>query len=221
MGVCLVLERMDEFFDNRVKGYDEHMLTCIESAKEFYQYTADCLPKKNNAKILDLGCGTGLELESYFLLNPTAKITGIDLAPKMLDELRKKFKNKSLALILGSYFDVPLGDNIFDAAVSVESLHHFTKEKKIFLYKKIRKSLKSFGYFVLTDYFALSDKEEQQNMEEFLRLKKEQNIQDDGIYHYDIPLTVEHEKEALSIAGFSEVLVLKHWGPTFTLKANG
>ncbi|WP_242829221.1 MULTISPECIES: class I SAM-dependent methyltransferase [unclassified Butyrivibrio] len=29
---------------------------------------------------------------------------------------------------------MPFGDGIFDAAVSVESLHHFSKEEKIPLY---------------------------------------------------------------------------------------
>ena len=39
-----MLERMDEFFDRRLEGYDEHMLTEIESAQEFYPFTAACLP---------------------------------------------------------------------------------------------------------------------------------------------------------------------------------
>ena len=38
-------------------------------------------------------------------------------------------------------------------------------------------------------------------------------------YHYDTPLTVEHEKEALLAAGFSDVKVLKNWGHTYTLRA--
>lgn len=68
-----MLEKMNEFFDKRLDGYDEHMLTCIESAEEFYPYTANCLPKDACVEILDLGCGTGLELEHYFKLNPLQK----------------------------------------------------------------------------------------------------------------------------------------------------
>lgn len=41
----------------------------------------------------------------------------------------------------------------------------------------------------------------------------------DEFYHYDIPLTVGHEREALLEAGFSSVEVLKRWGATHTLKA--
>lgn len=215
-----MLEKMNEFFDKRLDGYDEHMLTCIESAEEFYPYTADCLPKDAGVKILDLGCGTGLELEHYFKLNPSANVTGIDLTEAMLNALKQKFSSKDITLILGSYFDVSFGENTFDAAVSVESLHHFTKEEKIPLYTKLHKALKDGGYFILTDYFALSEEDEQTCRNELLRLKKLQGIEDNEFYHYDTPLTVEHEKEALLEAGFTSVKVLNKWGATFTLKAS-
>jgi len=71
-----------------------------------------------------------LELERFYKLNPSAKVVGIDLAPKMLDALKNKFKDKDLTLILGSYFDVEFESDTFDAVVSVESLHHFTKAEK-------------------------------------------------------------------------------------------
>ncbi|MBQ3602488.1 MAG: methyltransferase domain-containing protein [Clostridia bacterium] len=214
-----MLEKMDEFFNKRLDGYDEHMMTNIESSDTFYPYTAELLPKTDGAKILDLGCGTGLELEHYFVLNPSAEITGIDLTESMLNALKNKFPEKNLTLICGSYFDVPFDENAFDAAVSVESLHHFTKEEKIPLYAKLCKALKDGGYFILTDYFALSDEDEQTFRNDLLKLKKEQGIDDDEFYHYDTPLTVEHETEALLEAGFSSVEVLNNWGATFTLKA--
>ena len=214
-----MLEKMGDFFDRRLEGYDEHQLTCIASAQEFYPYTAACLPEEEGACILDLGCGTGLELEPYFGKNPSAKVTGIDLAPGMLEALREKFPDKNLTLVLGSYFEIPLGENRFDAAVSVESLHHFTKEEKVPLYTKVRKALKENGYFILTDYFSLSEEEECSHRAALLRLKEMQGIRDEEFYHYDTPLTVEHETEALLEAGFSAVEVLKNWGATFTLKA--
>lgn len=210
---------MGEFFDSRISGYEEHQLTCIDSAKEFYPFTASCLPQVHGTRLLDLGCGTGLELGYYFELVPSAEITGIDLAPGMLDELRNKFPDKNMTLILGSYFDVLFDENFYDAAVSVESLHHFTKEEKTRLYEKLRKALKPGGYFILTDFFAMSEEEERFQRAELLRLKKEQNITDETFYHYDTPLTVEHEKEALINAGFSFVSVLNSWGATSVLKA--
>ncbi len=211
-----MLEKMADFFENRLDGYDEHMLTNIEAA---YPFTAKQLLTTENCHILDLGCGTGLELEEYYRLNSSAKVTGIDLSQGMLSALRKKFADKDIALICGSYFDVPFGVSIFDCAVSVESLHHFTKEEKVPLYTKLHRALKDNGFFVLTDYFSLSDEEERMHRQNLIALKAEQGIADDEFYHYDTPLTVTHETEALLEAGFSSVEVMNNWGATYTIKA--
>ena len=215
-----MLEKMSDFFEARLDGYDEHMMTNIECASEFYPFTAKQLPTTKNCRILDLGCGTGLELEFYFPLNPSANVTGIDLSAGMLDELKRKFADKDITLICESYFDVPFGENAFDAAVSVESLHHFTKEEKTKLYAKLHRALKDNGYFILTDYFSLSDEEEQMHRNNLTVLKKEQGIDDNEFYHYDTPLTVNHECEALINAGFLSVEVLNNWGATYIIRAD-
>ena len=214
-----MLEKMDAFFEARLAGYDEHMLGTIAGAREFYPFTAGQLPLEPGAKLLDLGCGTGLELEYYYKWNPTARVTGIDLSRGMLRELERKFSDKAPELICGSYFDVPLGTKRYDAAVSVESLHHFTQAEKTALYRKLHAALKERGFFILTDYFALSDEEEQTLRRELIRLKTEQGISEGDFYHFDTPLTVAHEVEALTAAGFSRVEVLQNWGATHTLKA--
>ncbi len=214
-----MLEKMDDFFTARLDGYDEHMKNEIEGASLFYKYTASLLPKEENANVLDLGCGTGLELEEYFSVNPQAKVTGIDMTESMLNSLKMKFPDKDITTICGSYFDVPFGEELFDAAVSVESLHHFTKEEKIPLYTKLMKALKPGGFFILTDYFADLDEQETFYRQELIRIRREQNLPDDVFYHYDTPLTVEHEKDALLTAGFTRVDELNRWESTHTLKA--
>ena len=214
-----MLEKMGDFFDSRVDGYEEHQMNTIEDAEVFYPFTASCLPKERKARVLDLGCGTGLELTEYFKVNPDARVTGIDLAPEMLSVLRSKFPEKDLELIVGSYFEVPFEEEAYDAALSVESLHHFTKEEKITLYTKLRNALKEGGYFILTDYFAKCNEEEEYFRSELLRIRREENLKDDVFYHYDTPLTAEHEIEALNAAGFSSVEIINSCGVTSTLKA--
>lgn len=210
---------MAVFFDRRIDGYDAHMMNCIVGADEFYKFTAACLPQNADARILDLGCGTGLELEEYFKTNPTARVVGIDLSESMLSTLKSKFPEKDITLICGSYFDIPLEEGAFCAAVSVESLHHFTKVEKIPLYKKLHSSIKEGGCFILTDYFADSNEEELLHRNTFLSLKKSEGITDADFYHYDTPLTAEHECEALTEAGFSKVEILASWASTKTIKA--
>ena len=214
-----MLEKMDAFFAARLEGYDEHMLSEIVGSTEFYPYTASLLPLGEGASVLDLGCGTGLELEYFFSLNPAARVTGIDLSRDMLNALRLKFPRQNLDLIHASYFDVPFGTKCFDAAVSVESLHHFTAEQKLGLYRKLLAALKDDGKFVLTDYFAESEALEKEYFQNLAELKKEQGLADDAFYHYDTPLTVEHETEILHAAGFGKVRVMENWEATYTLVA--
>lgn len=214
-----MLERMDDFFTARVDGYDEHMRQYVEEDSKFYAYTASLLPKEEGAEVLDLGCGTGLELEAYFDINPAAKVTGIDLTEAMLKALKDKFPDKAITTVCGSYFDVPFGKEAFNAAVSVESLHHFSEEEKLPLYKKLWEALKPGGYFVLTDFYADTDDREAYFRRELLRLRKEQNLPNDVFYHYDTPMTAEHEKRILFSAGFSKVEELGSWDTTHTLRA--
>ena len=213
-----MLEKMGEFFDARLSDYEEHQLTCIVGAMEFYPYTATLLPS-GGKEILDLGCGTGLELEHLFSIDPQARVTGIDLAPGMLATLEKKFCNRTVRTVCASYFEADLGRGCYDAAVSVESFHHFTKEEKISLYQKIHTALKPDGYLILTDYFAASDEEEQKHRQALIKLKREPGIEDGVLYHYDTPLTLAHETEALLAGGFFKVEILRSWGATSVLKA--
>ena len=214
-----MLEKMADFFHARLDGYEEHMLTNIQSAAEFYPVTASLLPAAPGVQVLDLGCGTGLELRYYYPLNPTARVTGIDMAPEMLRVLEENYRDKAPTLICGSYFEVPFGENRFDAAVSVESLHHFPKEEKIPLYRKLHAALKDGGYFILTDYFAENNTEEQFHRRELIRLMEEAGLPEGEIYHYDTPLTAAHEVEALIEAGFSAARILGTWGATALIRA--
>lgn len=101
-----------------------------------------------------------------------------------MDRISAVAASKDIPLICGSYFDVPFGVSSFDCAVSVESLHHFTKAEKVPLYAKLHGALKDGGYFVLTDYFSLSDAEEQTHLQNLIALKIEQGIDDDAFYHF-------------------------------------
>ena len=91
--------------------------------------------------------------------------------------------------------------------------------RKMKLYAKLFAALKPGGYFILTDYFAFDDENEQFWKQELARLKQENGICDEQFYHYDTPLTVEHETQALLEAGFARVCVLSAWGATAALRA--
>ena len=197
-----MLEEMSAFFEKRVLQYEDHMRSEIAFAAQFYPETAALLPLYPGVELLDLGCGTGLELDEIFARCPGARATGIDLCPAMLEQLRRKRYAGQLTLVEGSYFDVPLGENCFDGAVSVESLHHFTPERKAALYRRLWTALRPAGVYVETDYAATDDAEEAFYFAEYDRLTHGAKA---GEFHYDVPLTTEHTMTLLRNAGFAEV----------------
>jgi len=80
----------------------------IKESAEFYREVERLVLVTAGIRILDLGCGTGLELDEIFRLNTTARIACVDLSQKMLEILRIKHEDRldSLNLITGSYFEV-------------------------------------------------------------------------------------------------------------------
>lgn len=197
-----VLEKMDEFFARRLDGYDHQMLVNVEGCAEGYAAVAQLLPQ--NAKtLLDLGCGTGLELDEIFRRNPTVAVTGIDMTPAMLAVLRQKHPDKALILIEGDYFAQDFGTERFDAAVSVESLHHFTHAAKLELYRRLYAALRPGGLYIECDYMVETQAEEDFYFSELARLKAAQGLEKNAFYHYDTPLTVQNQQALLAQAGFA------------------
>ena len=215
----MALELMGDFFARRLEGYDAHMLRDIEGAEAFYPAAAALLPGTPGCRILDLGCGTGLELEFFFPRNPTARVTGIDLSAEMLEALGRKFRDRGLDLRLGSYLELSLGEAEYDGAISVESLHHFVPAVKLRLYRRLRAALKPGGCFILADYFAASPEEETEFFRQLEEQKRREGIPADTLVHFDTPLTREHELALLRAAGFSAAEILQNWGATGLLRA--
>jgi tRNA (cmo5U34)-methyltransferase len=197
------LEEMDSFFNSRIDGYEAHML---REGNEMYVATAKLVPTTGGIKLLDLGCGTGLELDEIFKVNPTVQVTCIDIAEKLLEKLSRKHaaRKSQLNLILADYFKYDIGENVFDVALSVQTLHHFSYEEKIGLYRKIYISLKPDGFYIESDYMAATQEFENHRFTENKRLRAEQGIKE-GFYHYDTPCTVENQIGMLKKAGFKSV----------------
>ena len=210
------LEPMADFFAARLEGYDAHMLQNVEGCKEGYSMMAKLLPPSSRT-LLDLGCGTGLELDEIFKVFPSLSVTGIDLCAPMLQRLREKHPKKDLSLICGDYFSVPLGGP-YDCACSFESLHHFPHGEKTVLYRRIFESLAPDGVYLECDYMVDTAEEEELYFSELARMKKEQNLSED-YYHYDTPCTVEHQIMMLKLAGFVSVEQVFRAGGTCMLIA--
>lgn len=214
-----MLEKMSDFFTARLDGYEEHMLNAVEGCKEGYVKMAELLPRAT-VNLLDLGCGTGLELDEIFKTHSRIKVTGIDLTKAMLDVLREKHPDKDLTLIHGSYFDYDFGRERFEAVISFQTLHHYSHEQKIKLYSKVYSALKPGGRYIECDYMVTEQEEEDFYFQEYERIRKEQNIPDGEFYHYDTPCTIDNQLRMLRIANFEKVEMVWRKGNTTIIVAD-
>jgi len=207
-------EEMAGFFAARLEGYEE---VHLGNWGEEYQAIADYFDS-GLTNLLDIGCGTGLELNAMFRRFPELRVTGIDLSSDMLGRLRENFPGKDITLVNADYFQHPFGRAAFDAALSFETLHHFPFEKKLGLYEKLWQALRPGGYYVECDYVACCPEEEALCQAHMESKRQESGIPDSQFIHIDTPLTLEHQLELLQKAGFADVCVLYENGGTVILR---
>lgn len=218
------LEKMDDFFDARSESYDSVHIGGIDGGKESKDVIASFLPQETQ-RLLDLGVGTGLELEKIFARFPSIQVTGLDISGQMLQRLREKYPDKHLTLVQESYLAFPFEKEAFDAAVSVMSLHHYTHEVKTQLYHRIYQCLTEGGMYVECDYMLAPQqgmdmqKLEDETFAEYERLKQEQGLDSQEYYHFDTPCTVENQKKMLKDAGFIHIRQVWSRGNTIILTA--
>ena len=204
------IERMGEFFNKRADGYEEHMKETVEEFEKYYKAISHPIRKtEDKINILDLGCGTGLELEGIFSKVPNAQITGIDMSEEMIKKLKEKYENKldNIKIIMDSYLTLPFENKNYDYVVACMTMHHFLKEEKIELYKKIREALKEGGKYIEGDYMV-SKENEIEYLERYHEQINSLTEEERGLYHIDIPFAIETQKEILTEAGFKNIEII-------------
>ncbi len=117
----------------------------------FLKYTRkafESLPKIENPRILDIGCGTGIPtLELARLSN--GEITGIEIDQDALDKLNQKIKQKGLTdrvkIFNRSIYDTQFADETFDILWE-EGVIHLLDFKKVMT--ECTRILKVNGYMI-------------------------------------------------------------------------
>jgi tRNA (cmo5U34)-methyltransferase len=204
-------------FDREARGYDRTASESMPAYTDLHRTLLGGIPflPTRGFNVLELGVGTGtlsaLLLEQF----PHARVTGIDLSPKMIGRARAKLRSYRDRVEL---VDGDLGDfeeRPYDAVVSALAIHHLTDPEKWRLFRRIHRVLPRGGYFGDADDHLPEDPLFDQRYAQIASSLPRSvaagprwtSLQEVWHEHerFDHPSTLAAETAALERAGFSHV----------------
>jgi cyclopropane fatty-acyl-phospholipid synthase-like methyltransferase len=105
----------------------------------------ELLPEK--AKILDLGCGTGIPFDRY-LVEKGFEVTGVDFSQKHIELAKRNVPEARF--IKGDFSDIDFGEESFHAIVSFYAIFHIPRDEHKALFVRMSKHLKKEGIILVT-----------------------------------------------------------------------
>ena len=130
----------------QARDYDRTWSFYIEATT---QETLKRIPMSAQARVLDVGCGTGELLRRLRAKFPDAKLAGIDPVDEMLAVAKEKLSGRE-DLRVGYADSLPWGNGSFDVVVSCNMFHYITHP--IEALREMHRVLRPGGVLVLTDW---------------------------------------------------------------------
>jgi tRNA (cmo5U34)-methyltransferase len=135
-------------FDAQATQYDAARRRLIPPFDAFYGTAVEAvrIAGEEPARILDLGAGTGMLAAQVVAAFPSAELTLLDGAPRMLEEARAGLGDERVAYVVADLED-PLPAGPWDAVVSALAIHHLEDEAKRRLFERVHAELRPGGVF--------------------------------------------------------------------------
>ncbi len=109
-------------------------------------YWGDLRHQLKGKKVLELGCGDGLNACIMERLGATVIANDVsDESGKLIQELKNKTACKNIEFLSDDFLNLHFAENDFDYVVGKSFLHHLTEEMESDFFKKILKILKPAG----------------------------------------------------------------------------
>jgi ubiquinone/menaquinone biosynthesis C-methylase UbiE len=143
------------------RNYDAHMIGLGRDAAVQTRRILDKLGLDGDARIVDLGCGTGLT--AVTAAEQCQHVYAVDVSRAMLDVLAEKTGKLGLAnvsLHQAGFLTYQHADAPVDAVVTLRALHHLPDFWKLIALRRVAGMLKEGGQLYLTDFTYSFDTKE-------------------------------------------------------------
>ena len=141
-------------FNASVPYYDDWIKKALPGYEDMFSAALEVIPfgQDDPLSVLDLGAGTGLFSHHVFTRFRRATFVLCDVAEKMLDIARERFKAQGTQFeyVVRDYRDIE-GEGVHDLVISSMSIHHLANREKQALFGKVFGILRQPGIFVNVD----------------------------------------------------------------------
>ena len=194
-------QRVQSSFHKGAEAYDQHtpvqQRVLLQLMQQIGQY-----PLEADATILDVGCGTGRLLDLLQQRVPNAALTGLDLAPNMLQQAAERLPS-TVRLVQGDAEQLPFADSSFQMVLSSSTFQWLDLLSCCF--GEVRRVLEPEGRFVFSLFGKGTLYELRESWHQALLNAGRGNAeQHTGVHHFH-----DHEqvRQALALSGFRDVAV--------------
>jgi len=143
-----VEEASRRYFNRWAPGYDSSLAQIW--FRENHRLIVQAVDPPVDARILDLGCGTGQLAARLAQRVPRGTVLGVDPAEDMIQIARRRRRHRNLRFKSGSSDMIPAGADAFDVVVSTISFHHWTRPAESL--REIGRVLRAEGRLLILDF---------------------------------------------------------------------
>jgi SAM-dependent methyltransferase len=111
------------------------------------RFVSDHLRAEPQARVLDVGCGTGSLLEYL----PDVRYVGLDLSPEYVEYARARFAGRGGEFRVAEASSIPADLGTFDLAFAIGVLHHMSDDQVRRMVEGVASALGPGGRFVTLD----------------------------------------------------------------------
>ena len=146
----MVAQKIDQCMKPHGEEGIQTLKNMNENHKHISEFAFSCVDVNDNDKILDIGCGGGVNIEK-FLKMTSSNVDGLDYSEVSVSESikrnQKAIDDKRCEIIQADVSDMPIEDESYDLVSAFETVYFWPDIGKTF--KEVSRIIKSNGQFMI------------------------------------------------------------------------